>query len=426
MADASAGLPRRSAVVWVALSVLLAVHVGVVASILVADRPIIWPLHNDTIHRKGRGADFFAVYHAALSVRRGQDPYAIDPDGVTPYFFAFRYLPIVAIAAEPLTALQPQTAYVVWVMTLEALLAVFIVTLWRSLPDTGVRMAAVGLLLVNSPYFLELYMGQFTFVSAALCVLAFLLPAGPLYFAVSAVLKPFTLAALPALARERRYWWHLIVALVAVAGLSLPYFIRHPVQRNIFLDANFTPVGGLGIGNVGLVQWLSLVTADAGFPWGPGRLPIGVSALRFLVLGVTALVVWRGRSRPIVSGACALLLAHFLTYQQVWEHHMSAVMVLGTWLLTLDVRRQTRVTSLVIAALVLLALPTPFGWFDVAKDPSVFDPTGSWPRYAMYVVVLSKVVPTLLLFACAIAAVRREGLMPWRDAFRPSRISAAQ
>jgi len=35
------------------------------------------------------------------------------------------------------------------------------------------------------------------------------------------------------------------------------------------------------------------------------------------------------------------------------------------------------------------------------KDPSVFDPGEQWPRYALYVIVLPKVLPTLALYVIA-------------------------
>ncbi len=50
--------------------VLVALHLGIVASVAFDERPAIWPLHNDTIHRVGRGADFYAVYHAAMTFNR--------------------------------------------------------------------------------------------------------------------------------------------------------------------------------------------------------------------------------------------------------------------------------------------------------------------------------------------------------------------
>ena len=38
--------------------VLIALHLGIVASVAFDERPVIWPLHNDTIHRVGRGGRF--------------------------------------------------------------------------------------------------------------------------------------------------------------------------------------------------------------------------------------------------------------------------------------------------------------------------------------------------------------------------------
>jgi len=58
--------------------VLVALHLGIVASVAFDERPVIWPLHNDTIHRVGRGADFYAVYHAAMNLQQGRGATARD------------------------------------------------------------------------------------------------------------------------------------------------------------------------------------------------------------------------------------------------------------------------------------------------------------------------------------------------------------
>jgi hypothetical protein len=43
---------------WVAILVLtlVVVHLAIAASTVFQAHPLIWPLHNDTIHRLGRGA----------------------------------------------------------------------------------------------------------------------------------------------------------------------------------------------------------------------------------------------------------------------------------------------------------------------------------------------------------------------------------
>jgi hypothetical protein len=392
------------------LVLLVGAHVGVVSSILWQSRPLIWPLHNDTMHRVGRAADFYAVYHAGLNLRQGLDPYANNADGVTPYWYPYRYLPVVAAVFQPLTFLSPRAAYLAWVLALEGLLAALLVTLWRRIPERGIRLAAVGLLLFSSPYFLELYMGQFTFASIALCSLGLLLPAGPVLYAASALLKPLTLAGLPALASERRYWWHGACTLLCVLLVSVPYFWLHPEQWSVFFNANFRLKGGLDAGNYGLVRVLQLAFEDL-------RLPLTIADwtrytgwFRLLLLAGTSLLVLHARRASTVVGVAALLLAHFLTYQHVWEHHMSGVCVLGAVLLTTrDLGTPARVA--ILLSLALLSAPTLFGVFDGAKDAAVWDPSGAWPRPALYAIVLPKVLPTVILYAVAAGSLFRGGLM---------------
>jgi hypothetical protein len=403
--------------VVVLLSVLVAAHLGIVSSIILQERPVIWPLHNDTIHRVGRGADFYAVYHAGLNLRRGRNPYENNRDGVTPYWYAFRYLPVVAIAARPLTLLAPRAAYIVWILLIEAFLALLLATLWRRIPGRGVRLAATGMLLINSPYFLELYMGQFTFVSVALCCLALWLPAGQVPFSASVLLKPLTLVALPSLASQRRFWSHGACAILSVALSSAPYFFLHPEQWPTFVTTNFTPRGGLDAGNYGLVRLWQLLVEDANASLVARHWESWVGSLRFATLAATALLVFHSKGKSVVVGVSALLLAHFLTYQHVWEHHMSGVCVLGAALLTIRERRKP-FTLVVLFSLLLLSLPGPYGLLDSAKDPSVGDPSVLWPRYASYAAVLPKVLPTVILYLACVIHLCGSGLMSPRDAVR--------
>ena len=48
-----------------AIAFVLLLHLGVVSGIITEGRPLIWPLHNDSVHRLGPGADFF--FHASNS-----------------------------------------------------------------------------------------------------------------------------------------------------------------------------------------------------------------------------------------------------------------------------------------------------------------------------------------------------------------------
>jgi len=232
------GSLRNPACTRIILALLAAIHVAIVASILLEDRSLIWPLHNDTIHRLGPGADFYAVYQAGVNTRRGMNPYMYNDDEVTPYYYPpyyypFRYLPIVAAAVQAFTYLPPGTAYLVWILILEGLLVLLLCIVWRGISDIGYRLATVALLLVNSPYFLELHMGQFTFAAVALCYLGLILLAGLLLFTLSILLKPLSLVVLPAILRERRYWFTGLFAVACLLLVSVPYFIDHPDQCGV-------------------------------------------------------------------------------------------------------------------------------------------------------------------------------------------------
>jgi hypothetical protein len=415
--DISKNIPRSDARPGIGtilfLSLLIGVHLGIVLSIFLQERPIIWPLHYDTIHGLGRGADFYAVYHAGLNLRRGQDPYAIDPDGVTPYSYPFRYLPVVAYAGELLTFFSPPTAYFLWILILEALLAILLVMLWRRIPESCVRLAAISILLVSSPYFLEIYMGQFTFASIVLCCLGLWLPFGWVLFCASVLLKPCTLATIPALAIQRRYWLHIFIAIVSVLFFSVPYFAIYKAQWRLFYDVNFSANGGFHAGNFGLLRLLQLVVEDRQIAGLACYWSCWTRCLRFLALAVVALLAFHSKRKSAIAGASAILLTHFLTYQHVWEHHVSAVSVLGAVLLTVPNRRKY-FSATVLVGLVLLALPTPYGLLDDVKMPSDMGVAMHWPRYASYFVVLPKVVPTILLFLASIFYLCEKGLMrPW-------------
>lgn len=391
------------------LALVIVVHTGIVVSILLQDRPIIWPLHNDTIHRVGKAADFYAVYHAGMNLNLGRRVYADLPDGVTPYWYPFRYLLVVAVIFQPLTRLPPAAAWAAWVMAVELLLIVFVIALWRRLADHGARLVVTALLLLNSPYFLELYMGQFTFAAAVLCYLALWLPAGPVLYSASVLLKPFTLATVPALMRRRACWPHIALAVLLLLLTAAPYFIHYPNQWAFFFETNFRLEGGLHAGNYGLLRLVNLViNALGGKADGPLWETL-TGLFRAGLLGGTAALVWLGRRELPWAGIGALLLAHFVTYQHVWEHHLSAVSVIGaTLLLAPDASKRFRLLAL--ASLALLALPTPFGIFDTAKDPAVFDPSLDWPMWQSFMVAAPKVFPVLALYTAALRCLLRSGL----------------
>jgi hypothetical protein len=390
---------RQNLFVYVTVLFLVAIHLLIVSSILFENPSIIWPLHNDTIHRVGPAADFYGVYHAGVNVSRGFSPYATAPDGITPNFYAFRYLPILAIAAQLFTLASPQVAYIFWIVILEGILALLIGAIWRKSSDPRVSLTITAALLLNSPYFLEIYMGQFTFVSIALCCLALMVRSNVPMLCASILVKPIGLAALPAFALHRSLRPAVAYALPAVLLLSFPHFVRHPDQWSHFFASNFELSGGLDPGNYGFLRFLHLVVTDVGLDVVLQSWLFFVSTFRFLVFSGTLLV---------------------LTYQHVWEHHITAVCVLAaTCAANFDARDRTSRVALI--SLVVLALPTPYVLFDAAKNPAVWDPSLNWPRYADYVIVLFKVAPTVALFVAVMRELTRKGLMSLPEAIKSAR-----
>lgn len=404
---------RRGAVALIVIC--LALHVFIVVSIVSHSRPIIWPLHNDTIHRQGPAADFFAVYHASVNLSEGRSPYGFEDDGRTPYFFPYRYMPVVAHAGRLMLGMSPFAAYRLWVALLEFLLVALIVFLWRAMNGWR-RVFAVCCLLLSSPYFLELYMGQFTFATVSLMAIG-LITSCCVFYVIAVLLKMFPLAAGVSLIRTRR-WKCFAVAVAVLLLMTVPDFAGNVDDFKAFRALNLNVpdgvAGGTHGGNYGFAYLLYLLMRAAGLSpnW-----PAFTGAFHLLALAVTAVAVFLSRERRLLVGACAMVLAHFMGYAQVWEHHYSGVVILGILLLS-EGRNGGWLVPVTAGSLVLLALPTPFALFDLSKDPSVWDPSAGWPLYASLAVLLPKALPLAALYAVSMAALLRAGFLSPRTALR--------
>ncbi|MEZ4655817.1 MAG: glycosyltransferase family 87 protein [Candidatus Eisenbacteria bacterium] len=440
-------------------------------------RALTWSLYHNSIHRIGPGADFFAVYHAGIAARQGRNPYAQEESPtVTPYFYPYRYLPLMGPTfGRWLTIVAPLASYRLWLVFCELVLGILLWVFWRRWAKlTRVRLGRAitsAALLLSTPYFLELHMGQFTFVMGAFCALAFIWTepalrrvvgrdaaaetprsgsgsasrarqamAGLLFFSAS-LLKILPLVMLPAVLRRRT-----LVLAGGVAGLlavatAYPYFSHHPDQWHTFKELNFgSPIPTMAGGNYSLL-FLNLLSGMA-----IGSVPTVEQfdrmafLFRIILMTATVVLVLASRNRSVELKASALFLGHFVTYGHIWEHHLSALVVIGClMLLHLDMHddgplplrdpienspselgeaastgpetshRQRRpwAWALTLTALALLVLPTPWPLFDTAKDPSVFDPSRGWSVWTNIGITASKVIPIVLLYAVACVSLFR-------------------
>jgi hypothetical protein len=424
----------------VAAAIAVLLHLTVAASVLrqplnlrahpEAPRFLTWPLHFDSTYYNGPGIDFFAVYHAGVNSRSGVSPYSTyeRSGGATPYFFEFRYLPAVASTlGRAVSVVPPLAAYRAWVLVTELLFWFVALVVLRGLWRDSAGFVGWLALVASTPFFLELHMGQFTFVTGALLGVALWLSrigstprrrlgsgvAAGVVAAMAVLLKLYPAVALFAWVRRRHLWLSLAVAATLIAcGGALPFLARPQLWRE-FLAAN--AVVPPNPGNFGALYVLHLVSEHFGFAPARHSWPLVVQLALAVLLGSAGLVVGLARRRALYAEAGVLLLAQFLASFQVWEHHMSAAILAGAFLL-LDLggpaegtgqqarlsERFDRICAWTVAvSLVVLALPTPFALLGADLK--------AWTFLERMAVQLTKPVPTLVLFVTGLAWLSRAG-----------------
>jgi hypothetical protein len=372
------------------------------------------PLFNDAENRLGKGADLFAVYQAGSNFLSGASVYAAGATDV-PYAYPFRYLPFAGFSfGAVLSLLPPWPAYWSWIAFNEALLLVNVALTLRYAPNRTWRTAGVCMWLLFTPFYLELYMGQFSFLMASLFFwLGLSLQLSAPGQAISSwtgslLVKSNSLLFLPFLWKVG--WTRgAILGLVLVAVLNLPYFL-------LVEDSWETWTGNLRsfdgetrldphAGNLGLPSLLGL-PARGPDPGGLDQALARVAGLPWplLLLGLagaaTILSSYRHRLRLLGLWICS----YFLVYGEVWEHHY--VMLLPVLVLLLMFDERLRAPAL--AAFVLIALPTPYALFQTGAPPldySTADPQAQWTTLQVYAHHLSKVLPTALLWLALLAEV---------------------
>jgi hypothetical protein len=217
----------------------------------------------------------------------------------------------------------------------------------------------------------------------------------------AALLKVFPLVTLPAFLGTRAGVTLCATALAIVVGTNLPLFLADPASVEAFWSKNFLgePVG-LDAGNHGFLYVVFLVGELFKGQW---NLPLWAALTivwRAAVLSGTAVVILRARNLPVQIGAGTLLLAHFVSYFQVWEHHFSAAIVAGLlFCVGLERAELGRERRIALAATAALALPTPFAWLP--SDVS------TWNALARLLPPLAKTIPLLVLFGTALSVAVR-------------------
>jgi len=389
----------------------VALHVVMLASLRTE-----WlnPLFNDTRNRPGPAADFFSVFHAGWQVRTGLNPYHHEesPSVTPPHFAPFRYPPGVAYTIGfGFAQVRPWAAYLIWLLVLEALLLANLWGIRFVIEDVRARTIVRCAWLLFTPFYVELWMGQFTFFAASLvfwAVIAWqrqrarIAAAG---WAIACAVKLFPLALAPMLLRRRRFG-ALAGAVVALA-LAMVWFIGRGDDLSGFMSLNFSrpQIAELHAGNLGLHALVYETAAWGGHISGADWAPWS-RALSLVIALVAAVAMFVPRDPDDrVSAAIALLLLP-LVAKDAWEHYYVVVLPALTFLVAAW-RTRPRMLAVVAAVFAVIALPT---WLVLLQGPaSVWYPSAEWSPLATALYHAPKPLAVLALVAVAVVDAMRGG-----------------
>ncbi len=281
------------------------------------------------------GYDFFQFYKSGIDFREGLGIYenygedeierAAELQSLTPFHHPNRYLPVFAVPTGIVfSLLTPWNAYFWWLVMLEALLLSFAWYLYRMSERASVTPAALSMLFGFVPFYLELYLGQTSFI-VGLCLVFIIVGmeknrsilTGIAFFIGTAIkLIPLYLGFY--FLRKRR-WFTLILPVSAVVVLSGLYFLDRPEDFDVFWSWM------LGEEKVPSVNFRGLM--DYFFPeW-------SIAVILALILAGAALRTFG--KEPLRPHAAVLLWisVYFLTYNHVWQHHYNLFIPLFAYLL---------------------------------------------------------------------------------------------
>ena len=305
------------------------------------------------------GCDFYALYVAGYNLRHGQSVYD-ERDDLTPCRYSFRYLPVAAALGVPFSFLAPVTAYRLWLVMIELSVTAGLYCTWilsqRKL-DAFAPLAVVWL--CASPVYLELRLGQYSLLQAALVMIAATAArtgaskSFTASLAASLCFKLNSWLALPSVLRARKFL-PLFLAAIILLVTSVPHFLTFPSSLQDFLS-NLRVEGvaadqGFTRGNLGLSMLIGAIMDNSFTP-----AMVQIVFLSCFAAGCAATLY---KSRMDLSEQLVFWLAlSLLAYKHTWEHHY--VMALPA--LTFLGLRARGVAFWIVAALIVL--PTPYYFF---------------------------------------------------------------
>ena len=415
---------------WVVVVAIL-VHVLMMASLFWGYLdPLFYP-----VDRSRQALDFFAIYEAGHRAIQNVPVYEFHISSsslAVPYASPYRYVPVFAYAfGVPANTMPPWWAYWGWVAFNELLLVLNAYVTWRVTPDRAWRGITTAMWFVFTPFYVELYQGQFSFLMAtALFWTALGLLHGrelqaAVPWAVSLVTKSSTALLAPLFLRIG--WWRALTLGSGFVALNLPYFIWRPDELRLFFEDSFGSLfreaplrySEFWPGHLGGLSLLknSLLTLDSSATATPAAYTV---ILVGCVVGLSLLVTFASQRVDALKLLATWMSAFFLFYSVVWEFHY--VMLLPVLVLLVGHRPSARPVALVV--FLLLAVPTPYWLLNhvwntgPVEPPRIVDTLQDvWPMWGVIFYHAAKPVPVAVLWAYLAVSQMREGLtLAWFEA----------
>jgi hypothetical protein len=392
----------------------------------------------------GQASDLFGIYQAGANLIHGYSiydsaDYRHEAPQAVPYFYFYRYLPPTAYVAGLAAALlAPWTAYWLWVIVNELMMAALV---WAVLRDRrwpiARRQVAAGLWLGCFPFYIEQFMGQFSFTMAALLYLLWRWDAsndattddattadaaattstpavarlGPrarewlvtAVWAASVTLKTYTVMLAAPYLRDRL--WRRIAAGAALGiAVCAPYFMLRPADVREFLRLNLSPFMAIYKGAFGLqtalrdfVSHLPAAITGWSFPLAGRTLTFerlalpGISAA-IVLLGLWATLRWSRAPHRRTLDLALWTTAFFLIFKSVWEYHYVMMLPVVTALYC------TYASRAVLVLAIWLCLPTLYAAAPALAGVSAGADLAQWPGWFRVLHFHAKALPTVLVF----------------------------
>jgi hypothetical protein len=377
--------------------------------------------------RSVQGLDFFAFYEAGYAALENQSIFGLpyDTNSSVPYASPYRYVPAFAyLFGVPANALPPWTAYWAWVCCNELLLVLCAYLTWRVSQRRTWGLIGAAMWFLFTPFYLEQYMGQVSFLMAALVFVTAVgleknqQAATCVSWTLSLITKSATALATPVFLRLR--WWPTLWVAIAAVAINLAYFALIPGTFERFLDQNLgillsePPYRHLQYwpgyqGATALIE-NTFLAGDLAATSSPAGLTTMFVAP---VLALSLLATLATKRADALVLFCIWVAAFFLTYSTVWEFHY--VMLQGPLILLAVLRPRLRLFA--AAIYVLLAIPTPYwpltelwangspefvGGLDLMQD--------TWPTWGVLWFHAAKAVPVFALWVFLVLNQLRGGL----------------